>query len=159
MSLPAEQIVDAHKLTNDGVVFLYKIQPVTGGVVYVKADDQVTWQGNTYEGTAIQLSETSRNSDGELSRPTLTIANPLAVYSALVAAGTLDNAVITEKRVLRAHILSNSNIFSVRTWRVRRCPELNKIRVVLELRDSLDGQQFLLPGRMFIPPEFPSVSL
>jgi hypothetical protein len=31
--------------------------------------------------------------------------------------------------------------------------------IQFELRDQLDAQFFLVPGRMFIPPEFPQVSL
>lgn len=158
-NLPASQLLDAQQLTGDGLVFLYTIAPVTGGVIYVKADDTVIWQGHTYEGNAIQLSGITKNADGELSRPTLTISNPLGVYSALVAAKTLDNAVVTQKQVLRADLLANNNVFAQQTWKVRKVQQLNNILVALELRDSLDGQRFLLPARMYTPPDFPAVSL
>lgn len=159
MSLPQEQITDAHLLQNDGLVYLYTITPAGGGTVAVKANNTVMWQGTTYTGTAVQLSTLNQSSDGELSRPTLTFANPLGVYSALVGQGTLDNAVVTQQTVLLQHILSNSNICVQRRWKVRRPTEVSHLRIVLELRDYLDGQQFLLPGRMYTPPEFPSVTL
>jgi phage-related protein len=128
--------------------------------VYFKSDNSVTWQGNYYTGTAVQISERSRDSDGKLSRPTLTIANPLAVYSPMVSQGYLDNATITERKVLYAHLLANSNIYTQRTWKVRRPTSCTHLQISLELRDSLDSQKFLLPARTYNPDDgFPSVSL
>lgn len=158
MTIPAEQLEDAHKLEGDGIVYLYEMTPRAGGIVYFKANNSVTWQGHSYTGTAVQIDGRSKTSDGTLTRPKLTLANPNAIYSSLVAAGSLDNATLVEKKVLYAHITGDNNIYSQCTWRVRRITSLNKFSVVLELRDTLDGQRFLLPARMYIPPYFPAVS-
>ena len=157
--LPQAQIVDAHLLEADGIVFLYELTPSTGGTIYLKADDSVTWQGHSYTGTAIQIEERKRDTDGSLSRPKVTLANPLAAFSPLVAAGSLDNALLVEKRVLRAHIDANVNTFQARRWRIRRVLSLNRINMSFELRDTLDGPKFLMPGRQFMPPDFPTVRL
>lgn len=161
LTVPASHEVDAHLLQADGFVFLYELTTLSDVTAYFKADNDVTWQGNYYSGTAVQISERSRDSDGKLSRPSLTIANPLAVYSPMVSNGDLDNATVIEKKVLYSHILANSNIYVQRTWRVRRpTSNIPRVSITLELRDSLDSQRFLLPARMYTPDAgFPSVSL
>lgn len=157
--LPQAQVVDAHLLHADGIVYLYELSPATGGTIYLKADDSVVWQGHDYTGTAVQIDERQRNTDGTLSRPKLTLANPLAVFSPLVANGALDNALLVEKRVLRAHIDADVGTFQSRSWRIRRVIALNRVNMSFELRDSLDGPKFLLPARQFMPPDFPTVRL
>ena len=159
VTLPQAQIDDAHKLQADGMVFLYKVTPTAGGIVRLKANDTVTWQSQTWEGTAIQIDQRGQNSDGTLVRPKLTLANPLAAYSTLVAQGLLENAQVIEYSVLRAHIDANTDTYTMRTWKIRRPLQLNRTMVQFELRDVLDGQAFILPARAYIPPLFPSVSL
>lgn len=159
MALPQEQIDDAHKLQGDGIVYLYKIVPVSGSVIRLKADDGLNWNGAVWEGTAIQLDSSGQSTDGTLSRPKLTVANPLAAYSTLIAQGLLDNAMVVEYQVLRSHIDSDTIIYTQRTWIIRRPLQLNRTMVQFELRNLLDGQPFILPARAYIPPEFPSVSL
>jgi len=70
LSIPSSHEVDAHQLPADGPVFLYHMTTLGGVHVYFKSDNSVTWQGNYYTGTAVQISERSRDSDGKLSRPT-----------------------------------------------------------------------------------------
>lgn len=158
MSLPQEHIDDAHKLQGDGKVYLYEIQ-TTEGTLFLKANDTVTWQGTLWAGTAIQLDAVSQNSDGQKSRPTLTMANPGGVYSAMAHRLAFDNCKVIERAVLRTHIDSDVNIFQQRQWAGRLITGLNRISLTMQLRESLDGPRFLLPARMYTPPNFPSVTV
>lgn len=158
MSLPTEQIIDAHKMEADGLVHLYEIQ-TSQGTLYYKADNTVVWDGNTYSGIAIQIDGRSQNTDGQWSRPSLTIANPLGLHSAMAAQGAFDNAIVVEKRVMYEHILSNSAIFLQRKWKCRLVSSVNRISITLQLREYMDGPRFILPARQFVPPDFPSVTV
>lgn len=159
MTTPIEHKDDAHQLTGDGRVELFEITPVSGGVIRLKANNDVTWQGNLWEGVGVFLSQVERNADDKTSRPKLTLANPDAVYSPIVQQGLLDNATVSRYTVLKSHIDSNTNIYEKNTWRARLVPSMNRRVITLELRDQTDGQFFKLPGRMFAPPDFPLVSL
>lgn len=156
---PASHREDAQKLTGDGLVDLFEITTTLNAVIRLKANDTVSWHGVEWEGIGVKLSETGRSSDDETKRPKLEIANYDGLFSAAVASGHLDNALVKRYRVLREDLLSNNLVYQLASWRVRRVTLVNKERVQLELRDQLDGQFFQLPGRMFIPPEFPQVSL
>lgn len=159
VDIPAEHAEDNVQLTGDGKVFLYEITPLSGGVLRLKADNDITWQANTWEGVGIMLEEVERTSDDQVARPKLTIANPAAVYSTLVKDGQLDNAVVSRYIVLKSHIDADTNIFQRQTWKVRQVSSLNRQVVVLELRDQTDGQAYLMPPRQYLPPNFPLVSL
>lgn len=159
MTIPTSHEVDAHLLTADGKVDLYKITLTNGSVIYIKSNNDVTWQGNTYTGTVVQLTENNQSSDGQLARPKLMFANPLAAYSPLVAQGTLNNATVVRYRVLLADLLANNNIYQQNTWRLRRITALDRNQVTCELRDTIDGQYFTIPYRKFSYPDFPTVTL
>ena len=158
-TLPASHIADAQLLTADGKVDLYKITLVNGSFVYVKDNNDVTWQGNLYQGTFIKLTDNSQSSTGQLARPHLVFANPTGIYSSLVGQGQLDNATVVRYRVLYADVVANNNIFQQNTWKIRRIVSLDRNQVTCELRDTLDGQFFMIPYRTFSYPEFPTVNL
>lgn len=160
MSLPESHIEDSNKLDADAKIDLFQIH-LTGSntKVYLKADNNVTWQGNTYEGTGIKLEGVAKYSDDEVSRPKLTLFNPNGVYSSLVDQGLLDNALVIRHRVLKEHLEANQNISMRQQWRISRVSSMKKFYIIFELRDLMDGQSFLTPGRMFIGPEFTHVSL
>jgi phage-related protein len=105
------------------------------------------------------LTQEGANATGEWKRPKFTLANPDGVWSAFIAQGKLDGAQITRYRVLLSHLIANAGIFQMNTWRISKPLQLNKTLATFELRSPLDGQQFLLPGRAFYPPEYPHVSL
>lgn len=159
-NVPEEHLIDSKKLEADGYVELFEIElPSNQGKIYLKSDNDVTWQGNTYEGIAIKLDGVSKSSSEETSRPKLSIWNPSGVFSYLVDKGSLDNATIYRIRVLRQHLEEDMPIFRKQQWRVSRISSITRRNIAMELRDQLDGQFFQVPGRMFIPPDFPQVSL
>lgn len=159
MTTPESHLQDAQKLEADGVVELYEVQLVPSGVLYIKNNNTVTYQGNTYDGIALQISGVSQNADEEVSRPQISIAQRAAEFSAAVAAGNLNNAIVIRKRVLLADVVADNGVFTEQSWRVGRVVTLNKHMIVLELRGQMDSQFFLFPPRIYMPPDFPQVSL
>lgn len=161
MTIPESHLVEGQKLTADAEVDLYQINLATSPVIYrFKNSDTVAWQGAIWEGIALTLSGDSHTSDDENSRPTLRMINPAGVFNAPAFAGLIDRALVIRKRVLRPHLDANANIFQQRMWYVDRVKELVHGKFIgLELRTMTDGPAFQLPLRMYIPPEFPMVSL
>lgn len=160
MSLPPQaQLDDATLLMGDGIVELFEIRPLGGSVLYIKANDTVVYQGKTYEGIAIELRGAGRSSDEQVKRPTMAVANPEGLFSQDIAAGHLDFATVTRRRVLRKDLLANVGRFHDETWLVGRCTSLTKYSASFELRAPSDRFNALVPARMFILPEFPLVTL
>lgn len=157
---PLQHIEDSKKLTADAYIDLFEIVLAGGGTkLYLKMNHSVDWQGNTYEGTGIKIEGVGTYADDEVARPKLTIFNPENVFSYLVDQGLLENAKVVRIRVLKEHIDDDLPIYRRQQWFVKRVASVRRGFIGLELRDMLDGQNFLTPGRMFIPPEFPMVSL
>lgn len=160
-SAPVSHLEEAQKLTADGLVDLYTISLKNDPVIFrFKNDDTLSWQGNTYEGMACRSSGDTRSSDGEESRPTLQVMNPLGIFNRAAIEGKLDLATVIRRRVLRQHVLDNVNIYEQRMWYIGRIRELiSGQSITFELRNMTEGANFQIPCRMFIPPEFPLVSL
>lgn len=152
-------VEDRYKLTAEGIVELFKIELLNGGVIRIKANNTVSWQGHSYEGYAVQMTGVNTSSDEELSRPNLALANPDGIFSAFIIGGTLEKALVTRYLILKANLDANLNVAEAQSWYVSRVVSLNKISCQLELRNPIDGPQFLCPARMFIPPEFKTVGL
>lgn len=157
---PISHVQDAHKLDSDAYVELFEVILADNATkIYLKDKNTLTWQGKTYQGTALKLEGVAAYSDEQTARPKFSIANPKGAYSKLADDGALDNAIIMRRRVLKTHIDSDTPISRTQQWRVTRPASVNSNILVLELRDLMDGQHFTTPARMFIPPEFPQVSL
>lgn len=150
---------DRVKLSADGIVHLYKIELRAGGTVRVKSDNDATWQGNLYEGTLVEMSGYKRTSDEEVTRPTLTLANPDHILTVQVNLGNLEKSIVTHYMVLYNNLINNLNIYEQDSWYISRVVGVTDIAVVCELRNPIDGPNILTPARMYIPPEFPAVSL
>lgn len=158
-NVPEQVLEDAHKLEADGIVELFKLELVPSGVVYLKADDSVEWQGNLYEGWGIQMGGVSNTSDEEAARPQLVLANPDGIISALVGDNQLIGSLVTRYRVLREDLLANRNRFTRQMFKIYRTVTLNKTLAVFECRNLLDAPLSMIPARMYMPPDFPYVSL
>lgn len=156
-------IQEAMKLDADGYAHLFSLRLFPPGEpeVYLcfSPNKTVTWQGYTWEGHAVALTDYRRDSTGEMSRPKMTLGNPGGFFSSYVHQGWVDNAEVCRYRVLGPHLEGNVNSFLKNTWRVRRVAQLTKTMVVLELGEIVDGPFFLLPARAFYPPEYPAVSI
>jgi len=159
-TLPASHVVDANKLDGaDAIVELFEIALRPSGRLFLKPDNAVTWQGNTYEAIGMKLDGVSSSADDDKSRPRLQIANPEGYFSPFIRTGAVDQAIVTRIRVLRADLEADNSTCQKQSWTISRVVSLNKQYAIFELRDSLDGQFYILPARMFIPPQFPAVKL
>lgn len=158
--VPAEHMEDALKLEADAKVDLFEIILPDGmNKVFLKQGKTVTWQGNTYEGTGIKIEGVAKYADDTLARPKVTIFNPNGVYNYLVDQGVLDSSLLARYRILKEHLTDDLPIYERQQWKVSRIASVRTPFISLELRDMMDGQNFQSPGRMFIPPDFPTVSL
>jgi phage-related protein len=146
-------------LSPGAICLLYRLQLHGGEEILFTPMLDTTWQGEVFESLPCALSGVSENSDGEAVRPKFTIANPLGLFSNYVQEGVLEQAYLLQYQILKADLDADNSFCITRKWRVARPLSLNKTIVVLELRSPLDGQRFKLPARMFIPPEFPYVSI
>lgn len=154
------QLEDSYKLEADAYIDLFQIElSGNSGTLFLKNNTSANYLGQSYEGTLITIDGVALYSDDTLSRPTLEIYNPEGVYSYFVDSNYLNNALVTRIRVLKTHLENNVAIYKKQRWRLSRVSELNRYKIKAELRDTLDGQNFVVPGRMFIPPEFPVVSI
>lgn len=158
---PSEHVVESQKLTADALVDLFEIilkdQPV---VIRLKNNDTVVWQGNQYEGWPIQLTGEKRTAEEELPRPRFQFMNPEGLFSKFAIRGDLNYATVRRKRVLLQHIENDTNIYQQAQWYVARVPEIiSGQAVTLELRSFHDGPAYKIPGRVYLPPEFPAVNL
>lgn len=158
--IPVEHFEDALELDADGYVSLFEIH-LSGSdtVLYLKQSKTRTWQGNTYEGTGIKIEGVGKYADDTVSRPKLTVFNPNGVFSSLVDQGYIDSATVVRYQVLAKHVETDQAIYRRNQWKVSRIIGIKVPFIMLELRTLTDGQIFLTPARMFIPPEFPAVSL
>lgn len=161
MTNPITHLQEAQNLTADAEVELFTVSLVTVPVVLrFKNNETVTWQGNVYEGMGCQLMGDKRSAGEEEGRPVLRMMNPEGVFNSFALAGMLDQAIVTKKTILRTHIDGNVNIYAQRMWYIERVKELVSGQVIgVELRSMTDLPNVQIPVRMYLPPEFPLVSL
>lgn len=161
-TIPVSHAAESQKLVAEDYAELFEVV-LSGGQGTIRLWDGPTrtYQGLTYEGLGCLLQGEERSADEKESRPTFAVLNPGNVFAPYVLEGYVDNATVIRKRVLKSHFLNNVNIYKRRIWRVARVADLDLEgqKIVLELRDPTDGPNFLIPGRMFIQPDFPTVNL
>jgi phage-related protein len=161
MTIPESHLAEGQKLTADAEVDLFQLTLVSSPTIFrFKNDNTVVWQGLTWEGMGCSITGDKRSANEEEGRPTLRVINPEGLFNKPAMDGLLDRAILIRKRVLGAHITANTNIFQQRMWYVERVKELISGQMLgLELRAMTDLPNVQIPYRVFMPPEFPTVSL
>lgn len=163
MSAPTSHVQESYKLTADALVSLWEIYLVGGGfgtVLCFTEGEECTWQGKKYEPHYIKISNINRNAEGQMSRPTLTIMNRLGLFNAAAHNKYFDRATVIRRRVLKSHLDANINLADPTYWFVGKIKQLIANQFIeLEIRAPSDGPNQQIPARMFIPPEFPFVTL
>ena len=159
MMTPVEHLVENEKLVADGYVDLYEIELNNGTFLHLKSNNTVKWQGIEWQGVPIQFDGYSSSSAESLSRPKLQMVNQNGTFSTFVRDGLLIRAKFKRIRVLYQNILNDVNIRQEQVWIMWTPTVLNSKYIEFELRSPLDGPNFIVPARMYMPPEFPSVSL
>ena len=160
-TVPVSHLEEGQKLTAEAEVDLFQINLRNHPVVFRFRDGpDITWMGNFFEGMGCTMSGDSRTAEGEESRPSLRVLNPHGIFNEAAINHMLDYATVTRWRVLRQHLENNVNIYQRRRWYIGRVRELISGQMInLELRNLTEGANFQIPARMYIPPEYPVVSL
>lgn len=161
-SIPASHVVDAQKLIADAEINLYQLFPVSGGTLYFKNDNTVTWRGNTYEGLPISLSGEKWSSDTSTPTPRLVIGQEnldLLAFKGLTNDGYLDGARIVRHRVLLDNIISNLDFKQTTYFRVKRVEEYSRTKITLVLSTFSGATNQSYPFRQYLPPAFPWVDI
>lgn len=156
-------IPDTHKIENlkleaDAYVDLFQIDLYNKTTLRLKAGDDIEWAGYLWEGYPIELSGHELDSE-KLSRPTLRVVNPEGIFSSLFISGDIEKATLYRYRVLRQDLDNNREIYQRLKWIIWNVKLITKNYVELELRNPMDGNNFNVPARLFIQPDFPSVTL
>lgn len=156
-------IPDTHKIENlkleaDAYVDLFQIDLYNKTTLRLKAGDDIEWAGYLWEGYPIELSGHELDSE-KLSRPTLRVVNPEGIFSSLFISGDIEKATLYRYRVLRQDLDNNREIYQRLKWIIWNIKSITKNYVELELRNPMDGNNFNVPARLFIQPDFPSVTL
>ena len=159
MPVPASHLADAQGISSDGYPKLFEIGLRAGGFIRIWDGPEITWDGKTWESSGVQLSGISKSSSDDINRPTLTLQNPDGAFSTLVDQGFLNHATVTRYMVKLEHLMAGVVAFQRHRWRIATVTGLNRVHITCELRSSLDGQHFVVPTDMYIPPEYPMVSL
>ena len=162
-SIPKEHVQDAHKLNADGNIDLFQLTPNDGsGTIFFKGDNDITWQGNDYEGLPLSFTGFKKSSDGSALQPKLTIGDGtinLSPFKPLVYDGYLDGGLVLHVELLLDNLLNNRNIRSERLYRIKRVPSYGSLAIELQLATASDALGFTMPHRQYTPPDFPAVSL
>lgn len=156
--VPDEQREENLKLQADAYVDLFHIALTNGTKLYLKTGDPVTWNGMDWEPLPLYFSGYEISSEGQASRPKLKVINPEGVFSRIVLDGDLDRAWVYRYRVLRRHIDQDKPIFQMNCWLLWNCTSITRDYMEFELRNPLDGNNFYIPARQYMPPEFPTVT-
>lgn len=157
--LPPNMQASLHSLTPPAIVTLFKITLADNTVFNLSPSKEVVWRGVRYEQIACTMTEISRDSDGKLTRPKFSFANPERMFSRFIYEGVMDNAEVKRFRILSTDLDADLDFAVTELFRVSRIMNLSKDSATVELRDILDGTNFFLPARAYYPPEFPHVSL
>lgn len=156
MTLPIEHIAEAYKKEMDHIVQLFEITlKITPTVIRIRNGPTITWQGNEYSEWPCQFVGDGQKTDGEASRPVLTIANPEGVFTPNAEQGDFDLATLVVKEVHQDHLLANLNIKRQRTWFISKPIDVTRVLISLQCHTTTDVPNFDVPPRFFAPPEFP----
>lgn len=159
MALPESHRQNNEKLVADGYVELFEIVLRNGDTIRLKENNTVQWQDKTWTGVPLSFEGYSSAAGDKLSRPVMTVVNPEGYFSTIVRDGHLLKATVTRYSVLYDDIVNNRNVFHKKVWIAWNIPQLTRDMIQVELRNPMDGVNFDVPARMYIPPEFPSVTL
>lgn len=161
MTAPISHLAEGQKLTADAQVDLFQVKLRNEDTFFrFKEGETRTWQGNLYEGVAVKMSGDTRSADGEESKPQLTVMNPLGIFNLAAKRGDLDLAFVTRRRILSANLDADVNLFEQRMWQIGRIQQLiSGQSITFELKNLTEGANFQIPVRIYMPPEFPTVSL
>jgi phage-related protein len=160
--IPIEHIQDSQKLVADGEIDLFQLTPIGGGTVYFKGDNEVTWQGQTYEALPIAFTGLKKSTTGSATAPRLIIGDgtmDLSPFKPLAFDGYLDSATLVHFELLLDNLVNDLPIYERRVYRVKRVEEYHRMLINLQLATASDALSYTLPHRRYHPPAFPAVTI
>lgn len=149
----------ARTLNPEPYVDLYEVRVNPSAVVRLTNHPNVSWAGSEWENWAVELDGLGAKTTGEVNRPQLRMANLGGLFSPIVAGGLVYQGSVTRYRVLIQDLHDGRVSYLRNFWEVSRVASLSKDAIVLELRAPMDRQDYSLPARQFIAPEFPYVTM
>lgn len=161
-TIPISHVEDAHKLQADAEIFLYELYPISGGALYFKNDNTVTWRGNVYEGIPVSISGEKLSADSSTPTPRLVIGQEnvdLLPFKALLNDGHIDYARIVKHKVLLENLKNDLNIKQTTYYRVKKLESYSRSRITLLLSTFSGAVNQSYPFRQYTPPAFPWVDL
>lgn len=158
MIIPDEHKEENLKLSADAYVDLFHIQLKDNSNLYLKTGDNVRWMGHDWQSLPINLTGVEVSGGEKISRPSLEVVNPEGVFSRFVIDGLLDKAYLYRYRVLRRDLDADRPVYQMLMWFIWQCSSITKHYMKFELRNPMDGNNFYVPARQYLPPEFPSVT-
>lgn len=160
MSIPAQHKEEAQSLNAQDFLEFIEIRLVGGSVIRLCQKGEYNWNNMLFEYGYIEVTGGDERNNGEkVVRPTLTTANPEAVFHVPVSQGLLDQAIVTRYRVLPENLEVSPAVFESRQWYLSRVTSLTRQVIVAELRSFSDRQESIMPPRQFLRQDFPSVSI
>ena len=158
LEIPESHKEENLKLEAQPYVDLFEIILYNDTVLRLKGGDDVTWMGHLWEGYPISISGHELDTE-KLSRHTLKAVNPEGIFSSLFINGELEKATLYRYRVLRQDLDADRAIYQRLKWIIWKVKTITTHWVEMELRNPIDGNNFNVPARLYVQPEFPSVTL
>jgi phage-related protein len=124
---------------------------------YLTDGETRTWKSISWSNAPFYISGISATGSGERSRPKVTIPNDGGTFTYYVSKRYIEGATVTRYLVHPDDLASGVALESV--FYIAQISSLSGLSITAELRSPSDGNNFVLPSRRYVQPEFPSVSL
>lgn len=157
--LPASHLIANEKLEGEAYFDLFEIHLKPSGVIYLHNNSVVEWQSNEYTGWSLRFNAIAQHATEERSRPTFSLMNIDGAFNQFVQENAFNKAQLKRYRVLKQHIVADSAVYQERVWLLWNPRLLNNNLLEFEVRSFSDGQNFTVPARKFMPPDWSYVSL
>lgn len=155
---------DVQRGWHDAIVEMFDVDlsPITsdpGDIYYftnqLKQDGtKVQWKGNIYEPLPILSAGYDRNTNGQIAQPTLTVANVLGTFTAVIRSfDDLVGAKITRRRTLQKYLDGSPQAdplqeFPIDIFYIERKTQETSLTITWQLSSILDLEGVKLPRRV-----------
>ena len=163
--------IEQHKSALNAIVELYEIDATAfGGSVYYftptvsETQTTIAWNTQVYQPFAIKSDNWTRNSDGALPRPKLTVgAVDKILQAAVISFQDLVGARVIRRRIFEQFLDGGatpnpSAIFPIDDYIISQKLTQSKTEITFELTSFLDREGSMIPFRQMLRSEFPGLA-